>query len=128
MANVGTNKGRRLRVALMRFSAMLIEEARDLTGLPYAELDAQLGLPDGQSYRYSLYPIQKKSRAPQAGSIQELENRVARLLKRTAHKIVVENRILFDGVRPGWQSDVLMGTPNVCMNVLHFENSQFKSG
>jgi len=89
--NVGENKGRRLKLALSRFAAMLIEEARDLTGFSYTQLDEKLDLPDGQSYRYSLYPITAKTRAPQAAGIQELENRVARLLKRAPHKIVVEN-------------------------------------
>jgi hypothetical protein len=89
--NVGENRGRRLKLALSRFAAMLIEEARDLTGFSYLQLDEKLGLPDGQAYRYSLYPITAKTRAPQAAGIQELENRVARLLKRAPHKIVVEN-------------------------------------
>lgn len=77
MANIGPNKGRRLRAALSRFSAMLIEEARSVSGLSYAQLDEALGLSEGQAYRYSLYPMEAKTRAPQAGSIQRLENRVA---------------------------------------------------
>lgn len=46
---------------------MLIEEARDVSGLSYPKLDQALGLPDGQAFRYSQYPIVAKTRAPQAG-------------------------------------------------------------
>lgn len=91
MANIGPNRGRTLRGALNRFAAILIDEARTLTGLSYSDLDAALDLPDGQSYRYSLYPRTLKTRAPQAASIQQLENRIAALLKRRAHRIVVRN-------------------------------------
>ena len=91
MANVGPNRGRTFRGAINRFAAMLIDEARTLTGCSYAELDALLDLPEGQCYRYSLYPRTKKTRSPQAASVQNLENRVARLLKRRAHTVLVQN-------------------------------------
>lgn len=95
MANVGPNQGRRLKAAISRFTAMLIREARDLTGLSYERLDEALGLTAGNSYRYSLDPSRSKSRAVQIGGIQSLENRVARLLRRPAHLIaVVETREL----------------------------------
>lgn len=89
MANVGPNQGRRLKTAISRFTAMLIREARDLTGLSYEKLDEALGLTSGNSYRYSLDPSRPKSRAVQIGGIQSLENRVARLLRRPAHLIAV---------------------------------------
>lgn len=91
MANIGPNRGRVLRTALNRFAAILIDEARTFTGMSYAELDEALGLEQGQSYRYSLYPRTGKTRAPQAASIQQLENRVAKLLKRCAHRLVIQN-------------------------------------
>lgn len=106
MANVGTNRGRTLRGALNRFAAILIDEARTLTGLSYSDLDAALGLPDGQTYRYSLYPRTRKTRAPQAASIQQLENRIAKLLKRRAHKIVVRNNRVTSQDR-----DEIIGSP-----------------
>lgn len=89
MANVGPNQGRRLKIALSRFAAMLITEARDLTGLSFERLDEALGLTAGNSYRYSLYPPRAKTRAPQVGGIQSLENRVAKLLCRPAHLVAV---------------------------------------
>lgn len=91
MANNGPNRGRLLRAAINRFAAILIEEARALSGLSYPALDEALGLENGQSYRYSLYPRTKKTRSPQAASIQTLENRVAKLLKRRAHRLVIQN-------------------------------------
>lgn len=91
MANIGPNRGRVLRTALNRFAAVLIDEARTFTGLSYPDLDHALGLEEGQSYRYSLYPRTGKTRAPQAASIQQLENRVAKLLKRHAYRLVIQN-------------------------------------
>jgi hypothetical protein len=82
------NRGRRLKPALNRFSSILIEEALELTSLSIQQLNEALGLPEGQAERYL---HRYKDRGPQAGSIQELENRVAKLLKRTAHTIVIEN-------------------------------------
>lgn len=112
MANVGPNQGRRLRLALSRFAAMLIEEAQSISGLSYTQLDEQLGLPDGQAFRYSRYPVDEKTRAPQAGSIQQLENRVAVFLKRPAHKVVVENSRLIS--EENWldPSGVVAGVPD----------------
>lgn len=112
MANLGRNQGRRLRLAISRFAAMLIEEARDLTGLSYAKLDEALGLECGSSYRYSLYPPRAKTRAPQAGGIQSLENRVAKLLRRPAHKIVIERTSpLLDGCGLHNAIDLFTGEP-----------------
>ena len=93
MANVGENKGRRLRAALSRFAAMLIEEARDMSGLTYEKLDDAFGFSSGKCYDYSMYPIRKKTRAPQADEIQNLENLVARLLRRPAHIVVIEEHL-----------------------------------
>lgn len=106
MANIGPNRGRTFRSAINRFAAMLIDEARTLTGSTYAELDALLDLPEGQCYRYSLYPRTKKTRSPQAASVQNLENRVARLLKRRAHTILVQNN---KAARP--QGDETLSVP-----------------
>lgn len=70
---------------------MLMEEVRDISGMTYAQLNEALQLPDGQAERYARYPWQTKNRSPQAAGIQELENRVAKLLKRTPHTVVVYN-------------------------------------
>lgn len=75
---------------------MLIEEAKSISGLSYAELDEALGLSDGQAFRYARYPIDAKTRAPQAGSIQQLENCVAKYLGRPAHNVVAEDNRSID--------------------------------
>jgi len=125
--NVGPNKGRRLKAALSRFAAMLIEEARDISGLSYAKLDEALGLPDGQAKRYSLYPMCAKTRAPQAASIQQLENRVARLLKRTAHVVVVENNAKIDVDGGDWMGHV-EGRPSGDLNLREYGPLDFQLG
>jgi len=112
MANIGKNRGRRLRLAISRFAAMLIEEAQSISGLSYAELDEALGLPDGQAFRYSRYPIDAKTRAPQAGSIQQLENRVAKFLRRPAHNVVVEDHRLVDENDLLNVGRLIIGTPD----------------
>lgn len=125
--NVGPNRGRRLKVALSRFAAMLIEEARDISGLSYAKLDEALGLPDGQAKRYSLYPISAKTRAPQASSIQQLENRVARLLKRTAHIVIVENNAKIDVDGGDWIGHI-EGRPSDDLNLRKYDPLDFQMG
>jgi hypothetical protein len=86
--NIGANQGQRLRPALQRFARGLIAEARDLSGLTYAELDTYLAPPrvtwDGRVNRYA-----SKDRAPPASAIQSLEDRVAHLLQRKARKVCV---------------------------------------
>jgi hypothetical protein len=112
MANIGENKGRRLRIALQRFSAMLIEEARDITGMSFPKLNAALAGKDGpsiNSFRWSLYPLRRDSRAPQAASIQWLENSVAKLLKRPAHEVVIYNTALINSKDP--YADLSIGKP-----------------
>lgn len=86
MANTGPNNRRSLTGALKRFASMLIEEARDVGGFTFAELDVLLDVEEGTTSRYS-----QRKRAPNAEDIQDLENRVARLLKRPAHVVVIEN-------------------------------------
>ncbi len=123
--NVESNKGRRLRPALSRFSAMLIEEARDLTGLTFEQLDEEFDFEIGQSRRYSLYPWQKKNRGPQAGGIQELENRVAKLLKRSAHNIVVTNSAKID-LENIHLSEEVEGKIGAGLNLRDFEAVHFQ--
>lgn len=115
MANVGPNKGQRLRLAISRFAAMLIEEARDLTGFTYDRLDEELGYSEGTAYRYSLYPPVAKTRTPVTGSIQLLESRVAKLLKRAEHKIVIEDNKKIDPANA--MSDLMVGRPTPGVNV-----------
>lgn len=123
--NVESNKGRRLRPALSRFSAMLIEEARDLTGLTFEQLDEEFDFEIGQSRRYSLYPWQKKNRGPQAGGTQALENRVAKLLKRSAHNIVVTNsaKINLENIH---LSEEVEGKIGAGLNLRDFEAVHFQ--
>ncbi|WP_431017759.1 hypothetical protein [Burkholderia gladioli] len=106
---------------------MLIEEARDVSGLSYPKLDQALGLPDGQAFRYSQYPIVAKTRAPQAGSIQQLEVRVASFLKRPAHGVVVENNSLLDGATPH-RLDLVVGTPSGELDLGDSESTDLQLG
>jgi hypothetical protein len=115
MANIGTTKGRRLGPALNRFAAMLIEEAHDLSGLSYAKLDEEFDLCAGECQRYLLYPRVSKTRSPKANEIQNLENLVARLLRRPAHIVLVEDNMRFNGSND--LLDVVVGGPDVGMNL-----------
>lgn len=130
MANIGPNKGRSLRAALSRFAAMLIEEAQYVSGFSYAQLDEALGFSDGQSFRYSLYPQRAKTRAPQSGSIQQLENRVAAFLRRPAHKVVVENNLLLHGeAKDAWDyTDLTIGAPGDQLDLGTADANYFELG
>jgi hypothetical protein len=125
MANIGPNKGRRLRDALSRFAAMLIEEAHDISGMTYEKLDHALEFPEGRSQEYSKYPRRRKTRAPQVDGIQRLEIRVARLLKRPAHVIVVEDRI---SPRDSWYPVTEIGPPNSERNLRAYSQSDLQLG
>ncbi|MDY7579290.1 hypothetical protein RGU70_13285 [Herbaspirillum sp. RTI4] len=108
---------------------MLIEESRDITGLTFAQLDEKLDLPDGQSYRYSLYPIENKTRAPQANQIQELEYRVAKLLKRAAHIVVVENNGKIANESEDFsQQDIVEGKPGDGLNLRQLDGIELQLG
>ncbi|AHE35033.1 hypothetical protein [Burkholderia pseudomallei] len=119
MANDKPNKGRRLRLAVSRFAAMLIQEAKHIGQLSsYRAVDEALDLPYGQSFRYAQYPVGAKTRAPQVAWIQELENRVAKLLKRTAHTVIVENNLIREE----------MGIPSELTNPRDFSGDNFQLG
>jgi|SRR5450830_114337 len=126
--NVGPNKGRRLRLALARFAAVLIEEARDITGFSYERLDEALGFPPGQSIRYSRYNKGGgDTRAPQAAGIQELENRVAKLLGRVPQTVVVENnaKITEGGFH---EEGFIAGRPEENVNLREYKANDFQLG
>jgi hypothetical protein len=127
MSNNGETEGRRLRVALSRFAAMLIEEVRDISGLAsYPKIDEGLKYPHGRSYAYSKYPIHpKKTRAPHADEIQDLENRVARLLKRPAHIIVVEEN---HSLRTLSEPVTVIGVPDIGLNFRDFNENNLQLG
>ncbi|MFL6671724.1 MAG: hypothetical protein ACJ8LG_00360 [Massilia sp.] len=109
MANIGANNRRSLTGALKRFASMLIEEARDVGGFTFAELDALLDFDDGTTSRYS-----QRKRAPNAEDIQDLENKVARLLKRPAHLVVIENNGL---AAEGGMANLEFGVPDKALNL-----------
>ncbi|MBW9336672.1 hypothetical protein FEE59_24440 [Herbaspirillum sp. RU 5E] len=123
MANITKNKGRRLRLALNRFASMLMEEARDISGLSIGKLDEQLGLAQGQCQRYATYPPTARTRAPQADEIQNLENLVARFLKRPAHVILLVDNSKFhiDGL-PGQ----ILGAPDMGLNLRDGTETDFE--
>ena len=123
--NVGENKKRRLNRALQRFAAMLIEEAMDLTGLPKSKVAEAMGLSDDQVNRYTRLPGMKNSRAPQAAAVQQLENRVAKLLKRTAHTVVVQNNSKV-GSSNAYFSDSVEGRPGDDLNLRQFDMGSFQ--
>lgn len=108
MANNGPNKGSLLRPALKRFTSMLIEEARDITGLSFEDLDVALDLSDGEALRYFIGG--QKGRGSKADKIQNLENDVAALVGRPAHKVVVEANALLD--LADQEKDVAVATPD----------------
>lgn len=106
---------------------MLIEEVQDIAGLSYPQIDEQLHLPDGQAYRYALDAANKKSRAPQAHSVQNLEFRVARLLKRPARRVIIRNNgLCLFGY--GDEDDQIIGTPGENFNLRGFESSVYRLG
>lgn len=88
---------------------MLIEEAKDVGGFTFAELDALLDVEDGTTSRYS-----QRKRAPNAEDIQDLENKVARLLKRPAHVVVIENNGL---AVEGSMANLEFGAPDKALNL-----------
>jgi len=132
MPNRKPNKGRRLRLALGRFSAMLMEECRDLLGLSYPEIDSALDYPKGRAYIWSKFggPTNttgnKKERSPQAGSMQTLENKVAKLLGRPAHKLVIESNSEIDPT--DFQSDLVVAELGSGVNVRKFDLSDLQIG
>ena len=123
MSNVGPNEGRRLRMASSRFTAMLIEEAKDLSGLTYAKLDEALGFELGRCTQYSRYPVREKTRAPQADELQNLENLVARLLLRPAHVLKIENLALLTTDEPF--ADIVVGEPDLALDLREFQQIDF---
>lgn len=104
MANVRPNNRRALTGALKRFSSMLIEEAKDISGLTYAELDESLEYEYGTTSRYA-----QRKRAPNAEDVQDLENRVARLLKRPSHIVTIESNELISN---GSLAELAIGWPD----------------
>ena len=105
---------------------MLVEEARDLTGMSYADLDEALNLEPGQSARYALYPGLKKDRAPQAGSIQQLENRVAKLLKRTAHRVVIIDNAKVLSTDEMMHLEEVIGIPEAGINLREHDGASLQ--
>ena len=123
MANIGPNEGRRLRMAFSRFTAMLIEEAQDFTGLSYEKLDQAFGFAPGRCTQYARYPVRKKTRAPQADELQNLENLVARLLLRPAHVLKIENLALLTIDDP--TKNIVVGEPDLNLDFRTFQQVDF---
>ena len=107
---------------------MLIEEARDLTGLTFEQLAEQLDLSFDDTKRYARHPWIKGSRAPKAVDIQDLENRVAKLLKRSAHIIVVENNAKISLENVHLIADIVEGKPSDGLNLRDFDSTDFQLG
>lgn len=147
MPNVEPNKGRRLRLALSRFAAMLIEEARYLSQftpsgftnkvITYEELDAHLfcdpdRLPPKKQPRssgsmaYSKYPPGPNSRAPNADFIQNLELRVAKFVGRPSHTVVVENNALIS--EENLSKSLSIGPPISGLNLRDYSAIDFQLG
>lgn len=93
MANVGENKGRRLRQAIIKMHRCLIEELRDVSNRRKAsneELDRVFHprLDRENLGRYYDYPPGPSSVAPQLARLVAYEEKVAAELKRPVHALV----------------------------------------
>ena len=99
---------------------MLIEEAHDISGLSYEALDEQFGFSAGLCLRY-----RAKKRAPQADGIQNLENLVARLLKRPAHVVLIYD---YSKVTKHDLLNVTIETPDRKMNLRDRDNAFLQLG
>jgi hypothetical protein len=80
---------------------MLIREAKDISSLSNEALAEKLGLALDSLVRFAVYPPRSKTRAP-LWMAQVLENRVANLLGRPAHPVIIEctHNTVLNG--PGW--------------------------
>lgn len=99
---------------------MLVEEARDVGGFTFAELDTLLDFEEGTASRYA-----QRKRAPNAEDIQDLENKVARVLKRTAHLVVIEDNGL---AADGPFADRAVGVPDKNLNLRGTPADAFQLG
>lgn len=101
-------KGGSLTGARKRFTAMLVEEAKEIGGFTFEELDELLDMKQHTMSRYS-----QQKRAPNAVDVQDLENKVAKLLKRPSHVVVIENNEL--AVHP--YAELMVGAPDNGLNL-----------
>lgn len=119
VANNGPNKGQKLRNAYSKFASILIAEVKDIQGISNEKIDERLNICSGDAFRYSQYQIPKKSRVPLTKNIQLLENKVAALLKRPAHKVIIEIN----------SQDVFsVGAPNQFPDLKKFDWSEIELG
>ena len=95
------SKGRRLKLATNRFLSMLIREAKDISSQDNKVLAEKLDLELYSLVRYAVYPPRDTSRAP-LSMAQKLENRVATLLGRPSHPVVIECTHSEVVHGPGW--------------------------
>lgn len=100
---------------------MLVEEARDISGLTFEKLDEEFGFPIDRCKYYAKYPVRKKTRAAPADEIQNLENLVARLLKRPAHILIIEDNSLILADDP--MADITVGVPDKNLNLRHAQQT-----
>ena len=105
---------------------MLVQEAHEISGLSYEKLNEQLPLVVGDAARYAIGNCGKKARTPHLDRIQELEDKVAGLLKRPAHKVVVEDNLL--GVQDPLRQDLSIGLPKSGMSWSKLDSAVLQFG
>ncbi|MFC4275335.1 hypothetical protein [Achromobacter aloeverae] len=110
-----SHRGDRLHLARQRFSAMLIDEVKDIAGMTLPQIDEALqkaGLRSkvdtrtNMAARYSHWLPGPDGRAPTAGDIQEFEDKVAAVLERPAHKVLV-----YRYIKPEYDQVEVLGAP-----------------
>jgi hypothetical protein len=92
MPNYSLSKGRRLRPALFDFTKALMEELLLIGNVDSTDVETIPGLTLDRFLRYTRPSLDARARAPQAGSVQRLEDHVAAFLGRRSHKVVVRHK------------------------------------
>lgn len=108
--------GRRLRPALHNFAKSLMEEVLLIGDLNLAVAERIRGLTTVEAVRYLRSSLDGKARAPQAASIQTLENKVATLLGRQAHTVAIAHK----------PSGKLLARPTAGLNLREFDASELE--
>ncbi|WP_321901213.1 hypothetical protein [Paraburkholderia tropica] len=112
MQNISSSKGRRLRPALFDFTKALMEELLLIGDFDFEDVDTIHGLTHDKFIRYMRPSLDGRARAPQAGSIQALENNVATFLGRRSHKVVIRHK----------PSGAVIAAPEEALNLRMYES------
>ncbi|MCS6473749.1 hypothetical protein NYD60_16405 [Burkholderia thailandensis] len=108
--------GRRLRPALHSFAKSLMEEVLIIGDINLSVTEDIPGLTIDKATRYRRFTPDCMARAPQAASIQALENKVASLLGRQAHTVEIAHK----------PSGKLLARPTAGLNLRMFDASELE--